>query len=193
MKVFHKIDYDGLISLDNMFFAWDEFKKGKMDKKDVMIFERHLEDKIFLLHQELKNQTYRHGPYTIFHIQDPKPRTINKATVRDRLVHHLVFGKLYQIFDPCFIFHSYSSRLGKGTHLGVANLADCLRRESRNFNSNIFTLKCDIRKFFNNIDHKILLHLIENKIKDSQFLWLVKEVVESFSVPNVNSVGGGVT
>jgi len=182
--------YDELISLENLFQAWKEFKNGKQNKKDVQLFERFLEDNIFLLHHQLERQTYQHGKYETFHIHDPKHRIISKATVRDRIVHHLVFKKLYALFDPSFIFHCYSSREGKGTHLGVRNLAKCLRQESRNYTRQVFALKCDIKKFFASILHKKLLQLIECKINDKKLLWLIEEVVGSFSSPET-ALGGG--
>ena len=177
---------DKLFSLDDIFTAWREFKKDKQAKFDVQIFERFLEDNIFSIHEELENKTYRHRPYETFHIRDPKHRIISKAAVRDRLVHHLVFRKLYGIFNSSFIFHSYSSRKNKGTHLAVKNLSDCLRGESRNYTRPVYVLKCDIKKFFQSISHKKLLQLIERKISDKNLLWLIKEIIGSFRLPVEN-------
>ena len=174
--------YDELISLENILLCWNEFKKGKLKKPDVLEFERHLEDNIFSLHEELGSQTYQHGPYQTFHIHDPKFRIINKATVRDRLVHHLVFKKLYDVFDSAFVYHSYSSRIGKGTHLAVKNLASCLRKVSRNYTHPAYALKCDIKKFFQSVPHQKLLQLIKKRIKNNQFLWLIEEIIRSFPV-----------
>src|SRR3989344_5036414 len=184
-QFFHSDSYDKLISLENLFLCWDEFKKGKRNKKDVLTFERHLEDNIFELHHQLRKQTYRYGPYTTFHIWDPKHRIISKAAVRDRLVHHAVFNELYKIFDPGFIYHSYASRLGKGTHLAVDNLAQSLRQASRNYTRSAFALKCDIRQFFYTVSHQKLLQIIKKKISDKQFLWLIEEVIGSFN-PSVD-------
>ena len=178
----HNDIYNDLISPDNLFDCWREFRRGKRLKPEVMRFERRLEDNIFLLHRELKNKFYRHGAYTNFQIYDPKHRIISKAAVRDRLVHHAVFNELYKIFNASFIYHSYSSRLEKGTHLAVRSLRQALRAESRNYTGRVFALKCDIKKFFASVSHGKLLQLIENKTKDSQFLWLVKEIVGSFSL-----------
>ena len=44
-----------------------------------------------MLHEELTTKMYQHQGYRTFHVYDPKFRVINKATVRDRIVHHLVF------------------------------------------------------------------------------------------------------
>lgn len=169
-----------LFSLENIFLAWNEFKKGKQNKADVQIFERFLEDNIFAIYGELENQTYRHGSYKTFHIYDPKHRIISKATVRDRLVHRLVCKRLDDVFDSGFIFHSYSSRKNKGTHLAVKNLSACLRRESRNYTRTVYVLKCDIKKFFQSIPHKKLLQLIERKVSDKNLLWLIEEIINSF-------------
>lgn len=183
--------YDQLISLENIFSGWKKFRKGKQNKPDAQIFERFLEDNIFALHEDLASQSYSHGKYKTFHIQDPKPRIISKATVRDRLVHHLVFGELYAVFDPDLFFHSYSSRTNKGTHLAVRNLSNCLRRAGKNYTLPVYALKCDIKKFFQSISHKKLLQLIERKISDKKFLWLIEEIVSSFSAPTGKRPSGG--
>lgn len=186
MKVVHDI-YDKVISVENILACWYEFKKGKANKSDVMSFERYLEDNIFLLHEELKSKMYKHAPYDTFYIYDPKYRVISKATVKDRLVHHIVFNDLYRIFDPTFIYHSYASRLHRGTHLAVKNVARSLRKVSKNYNQQAYALKCDIKKFFDSVDHQKLLQLIQKRVSDSQLLWLIQKVIESFSMPASNS------
>lgn len=175
--------YDKLISLENLFFSWNEFKRGKQSKIDVQVFERYLEDNIFALHEELRSGSYHHGNYKTLFINDPKPRIISKPTVKDRIVHHLVFKELETVFDPSFIYHSYSSRKDRGTHLAVRNLAKSLRRVSRNYTRPAYALKCDIRKFFPSIHHKKLIELIKKKISDEKLLLLIEEIIGSFSTP----------
>jgi len=125
-----------LISIENLFLAWQEFHRGKKNKPDVQKFEYNLEDNIFELHQELKIKTYRHSHYTSFYIQDPKLRHIHKANVRDRVLHHAVFRILYPIFDKSFIFDSYSCRLEKGTHKAIDRLQKFAIKVSRNNTKN---------------------------------------------------------
>lgn len=178
-KVFHNI-FEEIIALENLFLAWDEFKKGKTRKKDVQEFEYNLEENIFKLHHELKNQTYSYFNYTSFNICDPKPRKIHKACVRDRVLHHAVFRVLYPIFDKIFTFDSYSCRIKKGTHRAVNRLQKFARKVSENNTKTCYILKCDIKKFFDSIDHNILISLIEKKIKDKNTLWLVEKIIKSF-------------
>jgi len=167
--------------LENLFLAWKEFKKGKGKKLDVQEFEFNLEDNIFQLHEDLKNKSYTHSSYASFYVTDPKLRHIHKACVRDRVLHHAMFRVLYPIFDRNFIYDSYSCRLGKGTHRAVSRLEDFVRKLSRNNHRNIYALKCDVRKFFDSIDKTILARIIADKIKDSDSLWLISKILNSFS------------
>lgn len=144
-------------------------------------FELNLEDNLFKIHRELTNKTYVNDPYDSFYITDPKLRHIHKANVKDRVVHQAVFRVLYPMYDRGFIFDSYSCRIAKGTHRGVARLEHFLRQVSGNLHGPAYALKCDVRKFFDTVDHKVLLGLIQKKSHDLSTLWLLTQVVESFS------------
>lgn len=180
MKIYKNV-FEKIISLENLFLAWERFKRDKQQKKDVQEFEWKLEENLFQLHRDLKHKRYKHGPYRPFYIQDPKQRHIHKATVKDRVLHHAIFSVLNPIFEPSFIAHSFSCRVKKGTHKGIATLDNMLGVVSKNNSRPCFVLKCDIRKFFEMIDHNILLDIIRKKIKDSDALWLLEKVIESFT------------
>lgn len=179
MEVYKHI-FDQTVSPEHLFFAWEEFKKGKTSRKDVQTFEWKLEEHIFQLHRDLAAKTYRHGLYHAFHICDPKQRQIHKATVRDRIVHHAVFAGLNPIFEPTFIAHSFSCRKGKGTHKGVDALETMLRKVSRNHTRSCFALKCDIHRFFASVDHSILLGILRKKINDDRMMKLLSVIITSF-------------
>lgn len=185
MKVYDNI-FEKIISLDNLFLAWDDFKSDKKQKRDVQEFEWKLEENIFQLHRDLKSKKYRHGPYTSFYLQDPKQRHIHKARVRDRVLHHAIFTVLNPIFEETFIAHSFSCRIGKGTHKGIYAISNFGRRVSRNGFEPCFALKCDIKKFFGSIDHGVLLKTVRERILDRDALWLIEEIVESFVSPHSN-------
>lgn len=181
VKTFPHI-YNQTIHLLNLLQAWEEFRKGKRKKVDVGIFEKNLENNLFALHNELKEMTYKHGPYSNFFISDPKVRHIHKARVRDRVVHHLLFTALSPIFEPTFIADSFSCRIGFGTHKGFQKLVFYARKVSVNYTKDCWALKCDVEKFFDSVDHKILLDLIGKRIKDDDMLWLVREIVKSYGI-----------
>ena len=174
------IDYSNLISIENLFQAWGEFRKGKSKRYDVQLFERNLEDNLFGLYKSLKDKTYKHGTYQSFYVNDPKQRHIHKANVSDRVVHHLLYTFLYKLFDKTFIYDSYSCRLNKGTHKGVKRLEEFTRQVSKNYTRPCFALKCDIKKFFASVDHIILLSLLKKKIYDEDIVWLLEQIISSF-------------
>lgn len=174
--------FDKIVSHENLLIAWYEFRVGKTKRPDVQAFEFTLEDSIFELHEELKDGYYKPQAYSQFRINDPKPRLISKAMVRDRLVHHAIYRVLYPLFDQTFIFDSYSCRVGKGTHKAFERLQQQIRVCSKNYTRPCFALKCDIRKFFDTIDHEIVLNLLGRKISDPGLLGLLSEIIGSFEV-----------
>lgn len=183
MKVYKDL-YEQITSTESLFLAWEEFRRGKQSKSDVMKFEWQLEENIFALHRDLQADKYKHGSYRAFYIHDPKQRLIHKATVRDRVLHHAIFKVLNPIFEETFIANSFSCRAGKGTHKGVKTLAKILRRVSKNHTGPCFTLKCDIHKFFASVDHHILLGILEERLDDHRTFALLESIIGSF-----NSVG----
>lgn len=188
VKIFERI-----ISLENLFLAWQEFKKGKFRKPDIQEFEYNLEDNIFELYQELKTRAYQHSYYTSFYVHDPKLRRINKACVKDRVLHHAVFRVLYSIFDQIFIFDSYSCRIGKGTHLAVNRLQKFAEKVSCN-SKNCFILKCDIKKFFDSVNQDVLISLIKNEVDDPAAIRLIGKIIKSFyALPNTGLPLGNIT
>ncbi len=169
-----------IISPENLLSAWKEFKRGKIKKREVQEFDFYLERNILLLSRELKEKTYIPDPYIPFYVCDPKRRHIHKATVRDRVVHQAVYRILGPIFEREFIHDSYSCRKYKGTHYGVTRLVSFTRKETQNYRKIAYVLKCDVRKFFDSIDHNILRDIIRRKINDENIRWLVDVVLKSF-------------
>jgi len=151
----------------------------------VQYFALHLERNLFSLHEELVDGLYKHGSYETFFVRDPKLRHIHKATVRDRVLHQAVFRSLNYSFDRRFIFDSYSCRVRKGAHAGVRRLNDFVRKTTANGHREAWVLKCDIRKFFDNVQHGILRALLGKGVRDIRTLSLLDQVIGSFDL------GGG--
>ncbi len=184
--------YDDIISFENLLQAWQEFIKGKHKKEDVAKFSANLTENLGSLHTDLKSKTYKHGRYTAFNISDPKPRNIHKASVCDRVVHHLLYKALYLYFDQKFIHDSYSCRARKGTHRAIKRFEVFGRKVSKNYTKQCFVLKCDIRKFFASIDHQILKEILARHIEEPDILNLLGNIIDSFnSTPEVRPRGIG--
>jgi retron-type reverse transcriptase len=181
--------FEDIVGLENLLEAWKEFVNGKRNKKDVQEFSMLLMDNIFSLHRNLVNHTYKHGGYQAFKINDPKPRDIHKATVRDRLLHHAIYRILYPFFDRTFVADSYSCRIDKGTHKAINRFGEFVYKASKNDTKTCWILKCDIRKFFANIDRRILIGILREYIPDESIIELLKNVIGSFSSGKKRNVG----
>lgn len=174
--------YNSIITIENLLVSWQEFSHDKKKKKDVILFSLNLMDNLFSLYNDLKNRTYNHSGYKAFKVNDPKPRDIHKAEVRDRILHHLIYNALYEYFDKKFIYDSYSCRLNKGTHKAIYRFELFIRKLSKNYNKQGYILKCDIRKFFANIDHGILKQILSKHIQDKDILNLLNNIIDSFPI-----------
>lgn len=186
--------YQSITSSENLLEAWKEFLTGKKYRKDVQEFEQNLMGNILSLHRNLAAKTYTHSPYVAFNISDPKPRNIHKASVRDRLVHHALYRKLYPFFDRTFIAHSYSCRRGKGTHKALDKFSEIVHKATGNHKKTAWVLKCDVRKFFASIDHDRLLKILGQYVPDEDVLWLLSEIIGSFeTAPGIGLPLGNLT
>jgi retron-type reverse transcriptase len=166
------IMYEKLCSWNNLLLAYRKAAKGKRGHPNVAYFEYRLEENLLGIQSELRDFTYRPGPYASFHIHEPKRRLISAAPFRDRVVHHALCNLIEPVFERGFIFDSYANRVGKGTHRAL----DRAQEFSRRFP---YILQCDIRQFFPSIDHLVLHATLSRKITDENVLWLCDQILAS--------------
>jgi len=164
--------YAQLTSWDNLLLAYRRASKGKRHQAVVATFEHRLEDHLFELQAQLREQTYQPGPYTHFFIHEPKRRLISAAPFRDRVVHHALCNVIESVFERAFIHDSYANRLGKGTHRALQRVQTYARRFR-------YALSCDLRQFFPSIDHAIMRRILTRRVHDTQVRWLIDAVLGS--------------
>jgi len=145
-----------------------------------MEYELNLSDNVIRLHKILADKSYQHSGYFAFHVSDPKPRSIHKATVQDRVVHHLIYKELYWYFDKKFIHDSYPCRVNKGVHRANDRFKAFAGKVSKNNTRTCYILKCDIKKFFASVDHGILKHILSRHVQDQDILNLIYNIIDSF-------------
>lgn len=137
-----------------------------------------------MLKEELETGSYHPARYRYFKIFDPKERTISVAPFRDRVVHHALVQTLEPVIDRTFICDSYATRKGKGTHRAI-------KRAQRFLKSNYYYLKTNVAKYFDSIDHNILLNLVKKKIKDKKALLLVERIIRNSDTSRGLEAGKG--
>lgn len=166
-NLFHRIT-----DFQNLYLAFKKAFKGTNRTEDSLSFYFNLEKELFVLKKELEAKTYQPGAYRHFKVFDPKERTISVAPFRDRVVHHAIVNVLELIYEKRFIFDSYATRKEKGTHKAILRAQTYLRK-------NRWFLKADIEKYFENIDHNILIAILERKIKDRDALLLLERIIRN--------------
>ncbi|MFQ5771094.1 MAG: reverse transcriptase domain-containing protein [bacterium] len=170
MKTYKNL-FPKILAFKNLLLAAQKAAKGKREKPNVLAFFWRLEENLFELQAQLRDQTYRTGAYFTFQIYDPKPRLISAAPFRDRVVHHALMNIIAPLFERSFIYDSYANRIGKGTHRAI-------RRYQHFFRKYQYVLKCDIKKYFPSIDHEILKSIIRRRIADARTLWLIDLIID---------------
>ena len=151
----YRLTYPQLLS--DLYAAYYDARRGKRNKPYQLRFEENLHNNINSLCDELWNRNYKPLPSDCFIVSDPKKREVFAAHFRDRIVHHLYYNYVHEMFERTFIADTYSCINGRGTHYGIRRLYGHIRKESHNYTRSCFVLKMDIRGYFMNINrHKLL-------------------------------------
>ena len=161
-----------VVDYGNLTEAFRLAMKGCGRTPEVCRFFFHLESELLRLQDELLIGAYQPGSYRCFMVYDPKERVIAVAPFRDRVVHHAVVRVLTPIYERVFIYDSYATRKGKGTHAAVLRAQKFLRRRP-------WYLKLDVNQYFSSVDRTILLRLVEHKVKDKRLLELLGRIVNN--------------
>jgi RNA-directed DNA polymerase len=195
MKSYKNI-YFLICKYENLFLAWRKARKHKTKKQYVLDFEKDLVQSIVTLQNELLLHSYRPKPLKTFTLRDPKTRKISVSDFRDRIIHHAICNLIEPIFEEVFISDSYANRKGKGTLAALKRLKSFMKKVSKNktiihkfgkkriFRG--FYLKGDIQRYFDSINHEMLLKIINKRIKDKRLLHLIKTILSN---NNPNLVG----
>ncbi len=171
--------YEDLCSYENLFLAYKNARKRKTKKRYVKRFEKNLQKNLMNLRQELLSKTYITKPMQTFIIRDPKTRKISKSAFRDRIVHHAIINVIEPVFDKTFIYDSHANRKGQGTLRAIERFDLFKRKVSKNNTRPCFILKADIKHYFEEVDHAILISILKKKIDDENFIWLIKQVLNA--------------
>ena len=107
---------------------------------------------------------------------DNKRREVSVSTVRDRVVHRLIYDYLNKIYDKTFIYDAWSCRVGKGLMGAIERAQQFLKSYPKSY-----IWRGDVRKFFDSVDQEVLLQLLLRRVKDQKVCSLICEIIRSFA------------
>ena len=173
--------YEKIYDFENLYKAHKRARLGKRTQKEVIDFELNLPENLTRLSDSLKNQTYEISGYYSFEVFDPKQREIHALHYIDRVVQHSICDEvLAPVLDKKIIYDSAACRVGKGTHFALDRVSLFLRDFYKHHGTDGYFLKCDVRKFFDNIDHEILKNKLGRIFKEPELISLFEKIIDSY-------------
>lgn len=169
--------YPKIYDFENLYKAWENARKGKRFRDEVLTFTSNLEENLIDIQNHLIYGTYRVGKYRPFYVYEPKKRLVMALPFRDRVVQWAIYRQLFPIMDKHFIFDSYACRKGKGAHAAADRLQYWLRQTDRKEKRHYY-LKLDISKYFYRVDHEVLKKILKKKIRDKPLIDLLCTVID---------------
>lgn len=165
----------GLLTVDFLLWCWRSINKkasAGVDKVDAKMYEDNLNDNIKNLVQQVKEKRYRAKLVLRKYIpkMDGKLRPLGIPAMADKLLQLAVAKILEAIYEQDFLDCSYGYRPKTGAHKAVKELTEQLMKGRFHY-----IVEADIKGFFNNIDHDLLLEMIEKRVDDKPFINLIRK------------------
>lgn len=142
--------------LEDLFAAYYDARRNKRNTPNQLHFELNLEENLLRLYHRIEERTYTPGRSVAFIIEVPVKREVFAAGFADRVIHHLFFNYVNEIFERTFIDDCYSCRKGRGTSYGIRRIDHHIRSCSQNYTRDCYILKLDLSGYFMSIDRAIL-------------------------------------
>ncbi|MBX4163769.1 reverse transcriptase/maturase family protein [Priestia megaterium] len=123
----------------------------------------------------LKDEKYQPTPVRRTYIKKKRgnsKRPLGIPSFDDKLLQTVVKSILESIYESSFSTSSHGYRPNRSCHTAIKQIADT-------FNGVKWFIEGDIKGFFNNIDHTILINLLRKRIKDEKFLRLIWKFLEA--------------
>ena len=166
----HRHLFEQIVDLGNIYLAAKKSFRGKKFKHTAAHFYFNFENEVLNIQKQLIDGSYQPKPYRVFKIYEPKERNICSADFCDRVVHHAIMNILWPLFERRLINETYACREGKGVHSAIKKSQNLVRKYN-------FYLKCDVKKYFESIDHVLLKSILERVIKDKKLQKLLDTII----------------
>lgn len=174
--------YERIYDFQNLYKAHKRARLGKRNTREVIEFELNLSENLTRLSDSLREHSYRVSGYYTFNVYDPKLRKIHALHYRDRVVQHAICDEvLTPTLEPKLIYDNAACRIGKGTSFAIRRVSAFMNEFYKQHGTSGYFLKCDVRKFFENIDHEILKAKLKHVFaNEPEILDLLCVIIDSY-------------
>lgn len=171
------LKYKNYITIENIIYIYKLIRRNIKNKKKIEQFENYFSINIYRIYNTLLNNNYKISNYNIFTIKEPKTRIIMSQNIEDKIINHFVsYYYLIPLLENSLIDTNVASRKNKGSRYATYKLKQYLNEIK---DDNFYILKCDIKKFFYNIDHNKLKEILKKKIKDKDIIKIINNIIDS--------------
>ena len=171
--------YKQISSFKNLLQSYYKARTNKRSRRKLQKIELDFEDRLIDIRKQLKNGSYKPKQYHKFLVYEPKLRQISAPALIDRIVQHAVVNVIEPVFDCQFTPNTFACRKGKGTHLCLHQASVCYKKIIQK-HTNFYALKCDIKSYFANIDHLLLIGFLDQSISCQKTLELLITIINSY-------------
>lgn len=170
--------YDKKLTFQKLLEAHKRASINKTNKPELLKFNIDLETNIINILNSLKKGIYKPGKYREFVVYEPKERKIKSLPYKDRIVQQWYIEEFIKPYMyNRFIKDTYACLENKGTHKAVEKVQKYMRIMKNKYN-NYYILKCDIKKYFYNIDKTILITILKKYINDKKIIDLTSIILD---------------
>ena len=177
--------YDSMLDYEKIKRVYNKLRVTTKNKKEVIRFSLNLNENLMDILTKLYKGKYVFNKYRIFLIREPKYRLIMSECIEDKIVNHLLSDELINSLERSLIDNNVATRKNKGSKLAYEKFIKSVNKLMYN-SKDIYVLKLDISKYFYNINHKVLMEMVMEKIKDKKALCLLKEILDTTNKSYVN-------
>ncbi|WMY07535.1 group II intron reverse transcriptase/maturase [Paraburkholderia phenoliruptrix] len=168
-----------VLTRENLKQAFKRVRANKgaagVDGLDIDQTSRHLVTAWPAIREQLLQGTYRPSP--VRRVTIPKPdggeRELGIPTVTDRLIQQALLQVLQPVLDPTFSEHSYGFRPGRRAHDAVLAAQSYVQSGRR------IVVDVDLEKFFDRVNHDILIDRLQKRIGDAGVIRLIRAYLNS--------------
>jgi len=164
--------------IEEVFQAYLDCRKNKRTTSTQMDFEQNLERRLCQLHRALNSRTYEIDRTRAFVVTHPKAREVWAGRFRDRVVHHVMYNRIFDRFARRFIYDTYACIPGRGVLFGADRVHRMMRQATENWQRPAWFLQADLANFFVSIDKGILKQQALARIDESELRWLVSMIID---------------